>query len=102
MFIGVSNDKRATVLENVFGGGDAAKIEGNTIVDINHKSIVRGSIFGGGNAADIAKVNSSGGDTEVLIKDQSKVYGNVYGGGNMGKVAGNTKVIVNGYCEQIQ
>ena len=99
VFIGVSNDKRATVLENVFGGGDAAKIEGNTVVDINHKSIVRGSIFGGGNAADIAKVNSSGGDTEVLIKDQSKVYGNVYGGGNMGKVAGNTKVIVNGVAQ---
>ena len=99
VFIGVSNDKKATVLENVFGGGDAAKIEGNTVVDINHKSIVRGSIFGGGNAADIAKVNSSGGDTEVLIKDQSKVYGNVYGGGNMGEVTGNTKVIVNGVTQ---
>jgi hypothetical protein len=31
-----------------------------------------------------------------LVKDQTKVLGNIYGGGNIGKVGGDTKVIING------
>lgn len=68
----------------VYGGGNAAKVIGNTTVNMKN-GIVENTLFGGGNAADVE------GDTSVTILDGT-IGGNVYGGGNQGNVAGATKV----------
>ena len=53
-----------------------------------------GNVFGGGDESEVLQ------DTFVFVKDQTKVLGNIYGGGNIGKVGGNTKVIINGVTPQ--
>ena len=67
---------------NVFGGGDAAKVEGNTTVNIGTETMVE--IHADGQNADgtypTAPVKG------VVINE------NVYGGGNKADVTGNTKV----------
>ncbi len=68
----------------VYGGGNAAKVVGNTTVNMKN-GIVENTLFGGGNAADVE------GSTSVTILDGT-IGGNVYGGGNQGNVAGATKV----------
>ena len=68
----------------VYGGGNAAKVIGNTTVKMTN-GIVENTLFGGGNAADVE------GNTSVTILDGT-IGGNVYGGGNQGNVAGATKV----------
>lgn len=75
---------------DVFGGGNAAAINGNTDVEVTNRAVVNRNVFGGGNAAAVST------NTEVKLTGRAKVFGNVYGGGNMGEVLGNTKVIVNG------
>lgn len=75
---------------DVFGGGNAAAINGNTDVEVTNRAVVNRNVFGGGNAAAVST------NTEVKLTGAAKVHGNVYGGGNMGEVLGNTKVIVNG------
>ena len=75
---------------DIFGGGNAAAVNGNTNVEIKNRATVGGNVFGGGNDAAVST------NTEVKIVNKAKIYGNVYGGGNMGEVLGNTKVIVNG------
>ena len=97
---GTTSTNKTDVNGDVFGGGDAAAVIGNTNVIVTHNSCIGssvkgGNVFGGGNAAAIQKNGSVGGNTEVLIENKAKVYGNVYGGGNQGTVAGDTKVIVN-------
>ncbi len=75
---------------DVFGGGNAAAINGNTYVEVTNRAVVNRNVFGGGNAAAVST------NTEVKFTGAAKVYGNVYGGGNQGQVGGDTKVIVNG------
>lgn len=72
------------VIGTVYGGGNAAKVIGNTTVNMT-KGIVENTVFGGGNAADVE------GSTSVTILDGT-IGGNVYGGGNQGDVTGATKV----------
>ncbi len=72
------------VIGTVYGGGNAAKVIGNTTVNMKN-GIVENTLFGGGNAADVE------GSTSVTILDGT-IGGNVYGGGNQGNVAGATKV----------
>lgn len=89
--IGVSDaNKKASVLGNVFGGGNAAGITGSTDVNVISNSTVKGNVFGGGNEAPVSA------NTHVWIRDRVRVYGNIYGGGNQGEIGGDTKVIVNG------
>ena len=60
--VGVSNtEKRALVLGNIFGGGNAAPVSGNTDVKIIYNSYIRGNVYGGGNAATVS------GDTKVVV-----------------------------------
>ncbi|MCR4932152.1 MAG: chitobiase/beta-hexosaminidase C-terminal domain-containing protein [Bacteroidales bacterium] len=88
--IGVSDaNKKASVLGNVFGGGNAAGITGSTDVNVISNSTVKGNVFGGGNEAPVSA------NTHVWIRDRVRVYGNIYGGGNRGEIGGDTKVIVN-------
>ena len=55
----VENDTRLTidgtsqVDGNVFGGGDASKVNGNTTVILQGKATVTGNVFGGGNSGDV-------------------------------------------------
>ena len=76
------------IIENVFGGGDAADIYGTTTVNIateaNRGAYITGMVFGGGNNADVkgnTSVNMAGG----YVKDR------VYGGGKLGNVGTFTR-----------
>ena len=55
------NAKRASVKGSVFGGGNAAAIDGDTLVKILYKSRVYGNVYGGGNQGEV------GGDTKVIV-----------------------------------
>ena len=69
---------------NIFGGGNQAKVEGDTNV-ITNTATVLGSIFGGGNQDNVE------GDTNVTATSTT-VSGNIYGGGNEAHIEGNTNV----------
>jgi hypothetical protein len=75
----------------VFGGGDAAKVIGNTTVIYNDANLSSSIIklFGGGNAADIE------GTTSVTLT-AGKVTGGVYGGCNSTGSVGAVTVTLNG------
>ncbi|MBR3828077.1 MAG: hypothetical protein IKJ40_02090, partial [Bacteroidales bacterium] len=60
--VGVSDtDKKAQVWRNVFGGGNAAPVDGDTEVKILYNSYIKGNVYGGGNKATVS------GDTKVNI-----------------------------------
>ena len=90
----------AMVTGNVYGGGDAAKVVGNTTVVYNdsHTSSQVAKLFGGSNAANIeVNPNVSGtGKTNVTLTN-GKVTGGLYGGCNTsGTVGGDITVLVEG------
>lgn len=61
-----ANYSRKTVIQgNVFGGGDAAKVKGNTAVFLREKAKVMGNVYGGGNMAEVD------GDTKVIVNGQN-------------------------------
>ena len=66
------------VINNVFGGGNAAKVNGNTNVNI-------------GTLSTVDYVTSPRTDISVVGAD---IRGNVYGGGNNAEVTGNTNVTI--------
>ena len=88
----VTNANYSAIVEgNVFGGGDAAAVEGNASVtynDNNSKSYV-GKLFGGGNAANVS------GSTTVTLT-QGKVNQGVYGGCNDTGSVGEVTLNLNG------
>lgn len=103
-------DNKIIVKENVYGGGDLGKVNGNSVIVMNEAN-VEGSVYGGGNKADIqnnASVFSEksiasniygggmngeiGGSTSVTVINKSIVNNNVFGGGSKGKVSRNTVV----------
>ncbi len=60
--VGVSDTgKKALVLGNVFGGGNAAAVAGSTEVNISYDSYIKHNVYGGGNAAPVS------GDTKVNV-----------------------------------
>ena len=69
------NNKLGTI-GTVFGGGNAANVEGNTNVSIGTKT-------------DIKRING-----EELPMQGVNIKGNVYGGGNAADVTGSTHVVV--------
>ena len=56
-----SYSRKTTIQGSVFGGGDAAKVEGNTEIHLNKGTKVIGNIYGGGNMGEVA------GDTKVIV-----------------------------------
>ena len=52
---------KTTIQGNVYGGGDAAKVKGNTAVFLREKAKVVGNVYGGGNMAEVE------GDTKVIV-----------------------------------
>lgn len=85
-------DHYSIVTGNVYGGGNAAKVTGNTLVtynDANTSSHVA-NLFGGGNAAGVTGIT----EVDMLL---GKVTTGLYGGCNTkGNVGGNITVNVNG------
>lgn len=72
-------NNKAEVNGSVFGGGDAANVNGTPTVLIQKTNSIVTSVFGGGNQADVLKntvVTMTGG----TVKDR------VFGGGNLGSV----------------
>ena len=81
---------KAVVMGNIYGGGSAAPVIGNTTV-LMQSGTVMGNIFGGG-LGTTATVST---DTEVgIVGNRTQVQGNVYGGGNAGAVGGSTEVYI--------
>ena len=71
------------VIGNVFGGGNAAKVNGDTNVNIGTKST---DVFHTPvNATDEERTHHVAG---------ADIRGNVYGGGNNAAVTGNTNVVI--------
>ena len=83
------------VIGNVFGGGNAAPVEGNTYVNIGDKAnetIVTLPV-----ADTNGKTNSDPSWIPTYLTKQVKgvdIRGNVYGGGNNAEVTGNTNVVI--------
>ena len=69
-------------IENVYGGGDAAKVEGSTTINIGTETIVEIHADGKNIDETWPKENVEG----------AKITGNIYGGGNLADVTGNTFV----------
>ena len=82
------NPDKLGIIRNVFGGGDAANIAGDTYVNIATESgksaYIIGSIFGGGNAADVL------GNTNVTVSG-GYVFNGIFGGGYAGSVGTFTR-----------
>ena len=107
VIIGGFGGKRGVrIFGNVYGGGSAAPVVGNTYVMVRDATIGRddaagsassGIVFGGG----YGSTSNVDGKTHVGIFGLSDIKNNVYGGGNAGTVNGNTELQI-AYQEQIQ
>ena len=87
-----TEDHKAIISSNVYGGGNAAKVTGNTSVTYNdnnaNSSVAK--LFGGGNAAGVT-------GTATVNMALGKVTAGVYGGCNTkGAVGGNITVNLTG------
>jgi len=82
------NPDNLGIIRNVFGGGDAANIAGDTYVNIateeGKSAYIIGSVFGGGNAADVL------GNTNVTVSG-GYVFNGIFGGGYAGSVGTFTR-----------
>ena len=82
------NPDKLGIIGDVFGGGNAADIEGNTRVNIatveGKSAYIVGSVYGGGNAADVL------GNTNVTMSD-GYVFNGIFGGGYAGNVGTFTR-----------
>ena len=82
------NPDNLGIIRNVYGGGDAANIAGDTYVNIateaNKGAYIIGSVFGGGNAADVL------GNTNVTVSG-GYVFNGIFGGGFAGSVGTFTR-----------
>ena len=78
-----TNGKTLTVT-SVYGGGDAAEVQGNTTVQLLAGTVT--NAFGGGNVADID------GTTTVTLAGATAA--SIYGGGNEASVSGTSSVTV--------
>lgn len=100
-------DGKAGTIGTIFGGGDAAPVQGNTTINIGTEATnkhigaddaskvatsntITGDIFGGGlGTTAIVK-----GNTNIAILSNAQVDGNVYGGGNAADVTGKTNITI--------
>ena len=90
----------AVVMQNIYGGGNAAVVKGNTLIEMVDGTVgdnddtneEHGCVFGAGRGTtDKLEAAQVQGDTHVILSGGT-VNGNVYGGGHLGQVTGNTKV----------
>jgi hypothetical protein len=76
---------------NVFGGGNAADVTGNSTVLMQDNATVETDVYGGGALANVGTLNNSNATTVTI--EGGNVGGNVYGGG-LGNA--DTAALVNG------
>lgn len=78
------NSDKLGIIGDVFGGGNAAKIEGSTTVNIGTAATV--------NLTSIPDDDTTEDDESLATVKGAYIVGNVYGGGNEADVTGNTFV----------
>ena len=61
-----TTDFRAKVRGDIYGGGDAAEIDGNTEILLKDRATVRGNIYGGGNMGEVT------GNTNVIVNGKNQ------------------------------
>ena len=89
--LGASSASAQVVVNgNVFGGGNAADVSGNSTVLMQGSATVETDVYGGGA---LANVGSSNSDATTVTIESGNVGGNVYGGG-LGNAG--TAALVNG------
>ncbi len=96
-------------ISNVFGGGNAAKVIGNTTVNVGTLSEVYvvkqvtvgddvSSLYIRNNNGTYSKASGTAQDGTTYYEEQdvigADIRGNVYGGGNNAEVTGNTNVVI--------
>lgn len=83
-------------MKNVFGAGKGgtttAQVSGQTFVTVSGGTISE-SVYGGGEAGDVVK---SGQLASTVTVSGGSIAGDVFGGGRMGKTNGNTEVDIKG------
>lgn len=93
---GHTNDHMVHIKGSLYGGGSAAPVTGNPVVNTRglagdaKKVQIDNYVFGGG----FGQTAVVTGNTEVNIKGNTVVNKNVYGGGNGGLVTGNTNIVI--------
>lgn len=83
----------------VYGGGDAAAINGSSNVKVTNSNITRG-IYGGGNGESLSTTSDATGDLNpakimgntIVLVDGNTTVKDIYGGGNLGMVMGSSSV----------
>lgn len=63
---GGGSTPHVTIGGSVFGGGDAAKIEGGTLIFLRNRAKVFGNVYGGGNLGEVS------GNTRVIVNGQNQ------------------------------
>lgn len=81
VYIGDNDDGHAAIVRNVYGGGEAAEVQGTTYVQMQNSNSQVDTIFGGGDEADVS------GLATVRILGGKVLY-DVYGGGALSKTGG--------------
>lgn len=81
VYIGDNDDGHAATVRNVYGGGEAAEVQGTTYVQMQNSNSQVDTIFGGGDEADVS------GLATVRILGGT-VRHDVYGGGALSKTGG--------------
>lgn len=81
VYIGDNDDGHAATVHNVYGGGEAAEVQGTTYVLMQNSNSQVDTIFGGGDEADVS------GLATVRILGGTVLH-DVYGGGALSKTGG--------------
>lgn len=76
------------IQKEVYGGGNVAKVNGDTKISINSGENSSSTIYGGGNLGKIE------GNTYLYVKGGNNNI--IYGGGNLAEIEGNTNVEITG------
>ena len=96
------NPDKLGIINNVYGGGEEANIEGNTTVNIATEegkgAFIMGNVYGGGkgnnNTFECEKALVNGAEGTYVNIGNGLVKGNVYGGGEIGRVEKNAVVTI--------
>ena len=75
---------------NVYGGGFGGTVTASPLKVTTHNGRIKRHVFGGG----YGKTAVVTANPEVSILGTTHVEGNVYGGGNLGKINGDTRVVI--------
>lgn len=101
VYIGDNDDGHAATVRNVYGGGEAAEVQGTTYVQMQNSNSQVDTIFGGGDEADVSglatvrilggkvlydvygggALSNTGGSSVELDNESDSIMGNLYGGG---------------------